>query len=195
VLGAFLASLFVLLTLTRVLYGAGGWLPIAIAAICFAVVVLFGPVVLYAVRRAGVLPEPVSRHRTVLALAADTAGLGVLLVVVFAVSGEWRLLATQALPIAGLAVVFVWVSALVIRYVPLAGGYRAAIVVAFVPLYSYVVFNPLVDRIVDDRRDSPVDLTRWDAAHIDGNVWLLMILTGLLAAAVLAAAQALRPRR
>jgi len=118
VVGGFLLSLAALLVVVRVLYSSGHWLPVAITSVLFATVVVLGPVAL----RALPLPAPVASHRTMLALAVDTVGLTVLLLAVFWTRDDLHTLATRGLPIAGVAVLFAWVPALVIRYVPLSGS-------------------------------------------------------------------------
>jgi transcriptional regulator with XRE-family HTH domain len=191
VLAASLTSLVALLVLVRLLYGSGPWLPIALTAILLAVVVVIGPVALRSWRP----PSPLDRHRTVLALAADTVMLGLLLLVVMATRHQLHLLVTRALPIAGLSVVYAWATALVVRYLPVAALYRAALVAALLSLYTYFVFLPLVPRVVHEQQARPVDLSRWHDPYLNGNIALLVLIGGLLVATVLAAAQALRPRR
>jgi transcriptional regulator with XRE-family HTH domain len=194
VVGMFLASLIALLGVIRLLYGKGSgaeWLPIAIASVLFAALVVFGPIVLWLTA----LPLPFAQHRTVIALAADTAGLAVLLAVILPTVGRTHELLTRAYPIAGLAAVFPWLGALVIRYVPLNGLLRAGIVVAFAGVYEYLVFTPLIRHIVPDSQPRSVDLSRWHDPYINGNVELLTLTGCLLAAAILGLAGALsRPR-
>jgi len=182
VVGAFLLGLGALLVIVRLLYSDGHWLPIAITAVLFAVLVLLAPVAL----RGLVLPAPLTRHRTVLALAADTLGLGILLLVIFWADDDLHTLTHRALPIAALAILFVWVPALVIRYLPVAGLLQAAVVIAFVGVYEFSLFNPLVRRILDEHPANPIDLSRWHDPYINGNVSVVVVLTSLAVAGVLA---------
>ncbi|HEY5231820.1 MAG TPA: helix-turn-helix transcriptional regulator, partial [Galbitalea sp.] len=76
-LGGFVISIVALLSVVWLLSGRGSWLPIPITAVVFAVVVIFGPLGLAQIS----LPTAVSRHRTVIALALDTVGLAILLLV------------------------------------------------------------------------------------------------------------------
>ncbi|MCL2781111.1 MAG: helix-turn-helix domain-containing protein [Actinomycetia bacterium] len=188
VLASFLVSVIVLLVLVRALYGSGSWLPIPIAAVLFATVVVFGPIAL----RAVAVPPPLGRHRTVLALAADTVALVLLLLVVMLAVGQPRVFLTRALPIAGLALVCPWAIALVIRYLRVAGLYRAAIVIAFLSLYSYFALVPTINRISGDRTSNPINLSQWREPYLNGDIGLVTLLAGLLVAAVLAATQAQR---
>lgn len=189
VLGAALVSLFALLAIVRLLYSDdGAWLVIAICALLFAAVLIFGPVWL-AVRP---LPLPAGRHRTVIALAADTVALVLLLLVILTATGQPGLFATRALPIVAISAVLPWMVALVIRYLPVAGLYRAAIAIAAGGLYTYGVLQPAIEWLTGDQQARPVDLGRWDYPYINGNVNALTVVACLLAAGVLALAAALR---
>ncbi|AYG02652.1 helix-turn-helix domain-containing protein [Gryllotalpicola protaetiae] len=189
VLGAGLFSLFALLAIVRLLYSDdGGWLLIAICAVMFAAVLVFGPI-WFATRP---LPTPVSHHRTVLALGADTVALVLLLLVIALVNGDLASFVTQSLPITAVCLVMPWVIALVIRYLPIAGLYRAGIAVAFAGVYLFAVLQPALDRLTGDHQERPVDLGRWQAEYINGNVNVLTLIGTVLIGAVLALAAALR---
>ena len=69
-------------------------------------------------------------HGRVLALGIDTLGLLVLLLVIFVSIGRPELLGWPVLALAGIGLVPVWAIALVIRYVPISGLGRAAVVAA-----------------------------------------------------------------
>ncbi|MCL2514922.1 MAG: helix-turn-helix domain-containing protein [Microbacteriaceae bacterium] len=191
-LGAAVVSLFALLAITRLLYGGGGgWLLIAIGSVLFAGVLIFGPVWL-----AGrCLPGRAGRHRMVIVLAADTVALVLLVLLIHAATGRPAHLAAQALPIIGVSAVLPWLIALVIRYLPAAPLYRAAVAVAAGGLYVFAVLQPAIDHLAGNRETRPVDLGQWDAAHINGNVNALTAVACLLVAAVLAVAAALRGSR
>jgi len=192
VLGAALLSLFALLAIVRAMYSDGGsWLLIAISSVLFAVVLVFGPIVL----AAQPLPQAAARHRLILALGADTVALVLLLFVIMASVGRLDLLATQALPIAALCAVLPWAVALVIRYLPLSGLYRAAIAVALVGVYSYAILRPAIDWVSGWQREQLVDLGRWHGDYINGNVNVLSLVLCLLVGMVLALAAAVRGGR
>lgn len=187
---AFIASLFAVLIVSWLLYERGEWLPIALASVAFAAVVLLS---IPAVTQ---VPVPLSwrRHRTLGALALITIAYAVFLPIVMIASGNGSILFSQAIPISALVAILAWVSALVAVYLPVAGLYRAAIVVAFVATYNFYVLNPAIARLSGERVLNPVNLARWHDPYINGNVSLLVLLGCLLLAAVLALAGALRHR-
>ena len=184
-LGAFVVSVFALLTVIWAQNGQGSWLPVPITSIVFAAVLIFGPILLTRLP----LASPASRHRTVIALGVDTVVLAALLLVSL---GDPFLWATQALPIAAIALVIPWAAALVIRYLPLSGLFRAAIVVAFVGIYSCVVLQPAIALVDHDRQQHPVNLGQWHEVYIAGNVSVLVLIGSLLVAAILGITAALR---
>ena len=189
-LGAFVLSIFALLSVVWLQNGHGSWLPVPITAILFAVVVIFGPIWLAGLA----LPEPASHHRTVIALGLDTVALAILLLVAVGDPIHWL---TVALPIATIALVIPWVTALVIRYLPLAGLFRATIVIAFVSLYGCLFLQPAVNWVTHGTRTQPVDFSQWHDVYIGGNVTVLVLIGSLLVAAALAIVGALQrqPRR
>ena len=187
-LGAFVASTFILLTVIWVMTGLGAWLPIPMAAILFAVVIIFGPIWL----AQSSVPAPASRHRTVIALGADTVALALLLLVVMVIAGEFPLWVTRSLPIAAIALVIPWAVALFVRYLPIAGLFRAAIAIAFAGSYSSLVLQPAIAWIAHERAGLTVDFSRWDHATISGNVAILSLAACILVAVILAVAASLR---
>jgi transcriptional regulator with XRE-family HTH domain len=187
VLGASVVSLVALLSVVWLQYGHGTWLPIVITAVLFAVVLVFGPIVLARLS----LPSPASQHRTVVALGLDTIALAILLLVAVGDLSAWF---GQALPIAAIALVIPWASALVIRYLPIAGLFRAAIVTAVVSIYGGLFLQPAISWLTHDTERRPVDFGQWHDSYIGGNVSMLVVIGSLLVAAILAIAAALRHR-
>jgi transcriptional regulator with XRE-family HTH domain len=184
-LGAFVLSLFALLIVVWLQNGQGTWLAIAITAILFAAVLIFGPILLARLP----LPSPVSAHRTVIALGLDTVVLAVLLLVAGGAPVLW---VTRALPIAAIALVIPWATALVIRYLPLSGLFRATIVLAFVSVYSCVLLQPAIALVDHHTQARPVDFSQWHDIYIGGNVTVLVLIGSVLVAAILGVAAALR---
>jgi len=184
-LGAFVLSITALLTVAWLQNGQGTWLPVPITAILFAVVLIFGPMWLAGLS----LPSPASRHRTVIALGLDTVALAVLLLVAVRDPFLW---VTQALPIAAIALVIPWATTLVIRYLPLAGLFRATIVLAFVSIYGCVILQPAIALVDHDTQPRPIDFSQWNNIYIGGNVSVLVLIGSLLVAVILAIAAALQ---
>jgi transcriptional regulator with XRE-family HTH domain len=187
-LGAFVLSVTALLTVIWLETGRGGWLPIPVTAILFAVVVVFGPIWL----SGSSLPAPASRHRTVIALGLDTIALAALLLVA---TGDPVVWLTRALPIAAIALLIPWGTALAIRYLPISALFRAAIVLAFVSIYGTVLLQPAIAWVDHDTQARPVDFSQWHDLYIGGNVSALVLIGSLLVAVVLALAAALRRGR
>lgn len=184
VLGAATLSLGALLGVVALLYGYGLWLPIAFAAVVFAIGIVFTPIVL----RSSALSSPLASHVTVLSLAIDTVLLGLFLLIVFASLGQMDEFFDPALALAGIGAVPVWVIALVIRYLPGGGLVKAGVAVALVG-----VFVPATRRGVDAVLGSSAspfgaDFSRWTDATIQGNIEVLIIIgCGLVSAALLIA--------
>lgn len=189
-LTAFVASVIALLVIIWAESGGGTWLPVPITAILFAVVVIFGPLWLAGLS----IPDAAGRHRAVIALALDTLALALLLLVASLAAGDPGDWFTRALPIAAIALVIPWAVALIIRYLPVAGLFRAAIVIAFAGVYSCVLLQPGIGLITGENRSQPIDFSRWNDNYISGNVNALILMASLLVAVILAIAAALRRR-
>jgi transcriptional regulator with XRE-family HTH domain len=185
-LGGFVGSILLLLVIIWAESGGGTWLPVPITAILFSAVVIFGPLWLAGLS----IPEPAGHHRTVIALGFDTVALSVLLLVASLAAGDPGDWATRALPIAAIALVIPWAAALVLRYLRIACLFRAAIVTAFVGVYSCVVLQPAIGLVTGETRAQPIDFSQWHGDYISGNVNALILIASLLVAAVLALAAA-----
>lgn len=182
VLGTFLVSLFALFAVAWATSDGGEWLPIAVVSDLFAVVVLLGPVALWELA----LPAPLTRHRLVVALGLDTVALVVLLFVVMLATGQLDTWWGQTVPITAAALVYPWVVALVIRYLPVSRLNQAAIVLAFSGVFVWV-FPSVVGRLTNEPA-RPVDLGQWRDPYIDGNVSFIILIVCFAVAAILAAA-------
>jgi transcriptional regulator with XRE-family HTH domain len=177
--GAFLVSLFATFTVAWATNGGGRWLPIAIAAVLLAVVVLLGPIALLE----SPIPVPWSRHRVVLALGIDTVALSGFLYVVMLASDQLDTWWSRTVPITASALAFPWVIALMMRYLPVSRLNRAAAVLGFTGVYVWV-FRLFVGRITNEP-DRGVNLEQWRDPYIDGNVLVLTVILCLTAAAIL----------
>ena len=177
--GAFLVSLFGTFTVAWATNGGGEWLAMAIAAVLLAVVVLLGPIAL----RESPLPVPLSRHQLVAALGLDTVALVGFLFVVMLASGQLDTWWTRTVPITATALIFPWVVALVIRYLPVSRMSRGAIVVGFTGAFAWVV-HFVVERITSGSNPR-VDFGQWRDPYIAGNVLIITLITCLAIAAIL----------
>lgn len=124
VLGASVLSLFALFGTAALIAGTGAWVPIAVSAVLFAIIVVFGPVWLYR----SSLPQPFGRHLTVIALLIDTIALALLLLVIMISIGRIDLWVSPGLVIVAIGAVPAWVMAMMIRYLPLRAAFVAALV-------------------------------------------------------------------
>jgi transcriptional regulator with XRE-family HTH domain len=177
---AALASLGLLLASIEALTSAG-FLGIAGAAILFAAVVIWGPL---ALRSFGA--SWLRMHSAMISVVVDAAALTLMLAVILGAVGQGQAFVEIALPLVaggfGLAMVMV----LVLRYLPLRGLQRAA-VVCLIAAGVAVLASPLVDVVLEGGPVvlAPVDLATWSAVTVNGNV------TALAAMALVAAAVAL----
>lgn len=184
-------SLFALLLVVWLNYTQGSWLTISLAALLFTLVVVFGPILLRKFEPA----TPLNRHCTVLALAIDTAALVAFLVIIFVALERLDLLATPVLPIAAIGLVPVWLVALVIRYLPVNGLGKAAVVLLIVGVCAYGV-QFAVNRVLGEpAEEGHLDLTSWNESTINSNVQLLVLVGTVLIAVALGIAAAVRGSR
>lgn len=183
-------SLGALLLVVWLSYAPGSWFAVAGAAILFGMVVVFGPIWLWLLE----LPDSLARHRMVLALGIDTIGLVALLLVIFVSLDRFDLWVWPVLALAGIGLAPVWGIALVIRYLPINGLGRAAVVVALGGASVFAV-DLAVSRVLGEDRYGQLDLTRWDSVTISANVQFFVLVGMLLLAAVLGVMAVVRARR
>jgi transcriptional regulator with XRE-family HTH domain len=190
-LGAFLISLFSLLGVVRLLYG-GTFFTVAVTSVLFAVILVFLPIAVHQAR----LPGTLRRHRTALVLGANSLALLLFLFIVLASTHNLHAYVPVALPVAVTGLAFVWIVTLVIRYLPILGLYRAAIVVALTGAFVWIagpVFNALASGTKADFER--VDFGTWTVPYIGGNVAMLVLLACLVASAVLCVMAIIRHSR
>lgn len=183
-------SLGLLLVIVWSSSGSGSWLVITLMAVLFVLILIFGPIWLNLLD----LPNGLGRHRTVVALAIDSVALILFLLVVLVSTGHPGSWADTAVPVSIIALVPVWIVALVIRYLPVNGLGRAAVVVAIFGL-CVITIDRAVLLVVDESHDQVLDLGRWQPETIGANVQFLVFLGALAAAVVLGVAAASRRRR
>lgn len=184
-------SLGALLLVVWLGYAPGAWLPITCTAILFGLILVFVPILL----RDRQLPGELQKHRMVLALAIDTLALFALLLVIFVATDRVELFLSRVLAIAAIGIAPMWSIALVIRYLPVNGLGKAAVVVAFSGGIAYAI-QPAIDRLLGEAPESlRFDFTQWNASTISANVQFLVLLGALLIAAGLSIAATVRARR
>lgn len=190
-LGASLLSLTALLLIVRAQFAPGPWVWIVLAAVAFAAILVFAPILL------GIAPLPagLAQHRTVLSLAIDTVALALFLGVIALATGLPGTWLTMMLPLAAIGVIPVWTIALVIRYLPGTGLWAAAVVTAVL-----AVCTPAIDwavaRVVGDRFVWNPDLADWQTSTMESNIQLLVVIgLGLLALGFAVAALIVTKRR
>lgn len=190
-LGGATVSLLTLLLVVWLQFSGGPWLVVAASSVLFGLLIVFSPIWLAHVD----LPEPLSRHRTVLALAIDTLALVLLLLVILVALGRPELWARPALPIAGIAAAPIWIGALLIRYLPLPGLAVATVVTALAGVCALTI-DPAIAAVLGEQADGwALDLGTWDSETIDTNIRMLVFIAVMAAALLLgvaAVAQALR---
>lgn len=191
VLGASACSLFALLGVTALLYGGGVWITMTFASIVLGAIVIFGPIWLSGSRA----PKGIAGHATFWALLIDSVAIVIYLSVVLLVLGKSDLLVTPVLQLAAIGLAPVWAVALVIRYLPVRGHFRAAIAITLIVFYTVFV-QKLVDGVLGVPSETRLyDLTQWQPAYLGGNITLLVCAGLLLLAVVLAIVGAARTKR
>lgn len=176
-LGGSLVSLTALLLIVWAQYGGGGWIWIAITAVLFGVVLVFTPIVL----RAAKLPAPAGNHLTVISLGIMTVALVLFLGALALAIGRPELWLELMLPLAAIGAVPVWLSALILRYVPGPGFARAALVTLLGGV-SVLGIDWAVDRVLGLSWSWAPDLGMWNDDTLSPNILLLtMVAAGLLA--------------
>lgn len=184
-LGAFLTSLFGLLAVAQLLYG-GDYVTVAVASILFAAIVLFVPFV----RPWPSLPRQFARHRLVVILVVESLALLLLILVVLLKAGDAGSYFPVALPIAAFGLAFVWIGALLARYLPIPRLYRVAIIMVVVAVFAWVS-GPVFDALASGKAVAfkRVDFSSWELPFIQGNVQLIIALACVAVALLLCATE------
>lgn len=194
-LGGFTLSLELLL-LAACLYSGGDWFWMAATATLFGLGAIFLPVVLRE------LPRPLSGHKAVLYLGAETLLLSALLWAAGSYSGaDW--FPVPALPGALFGLAFPWGWALILRYAPMNIWWRRGACLGWGAILLPLV-NPVLDRLVVlgggtverlHRFWFQADFSRWgEDWYYNENVLLIFWLC-LMGAAALCVARALWTER
>ena len=194
-LGGFTLSLELLL-LAACLYSGGDWFWMAATATLFGLGAIFLPVVLRE------LPRPLSGHKAVLYLGAETLLLSALLWAAGSYSGaDW--FPVPALPGALFGLAFPWGWALILRYAPMNIWWRREACLGWGAILLPLV-NPVLDRLVVlgggtverlHRFWFQADFSRWgEDWYYNENVLLIFWLC-LMGAAALCVARALWTER
>lgn len=179
----FFASLCLLLAICC-LYTSGDWLGVTLTALIFAFSVVFAPLIL----RALPLPEPLYRHKTLLAFGLDTLLLFGLLAAGCAYAGCWEDFGRVACPSALYSLLLPWGVMALVRYVPVNGLFKTSICLVWAGVWGFLadgVFNVIVDGTYF--RLPSIDWSDWSAVNLSGNI-VALVFTVCLAAALLFAA-------
>ncbi|MEB4614783.1 helix-turn-helix domain-containing protein [Leucobacter sp. M11] len=186
VFGCALLSLCALLVVIALLTGPGPWLPLALASVLLAVVLVGTPFAL----RSVAVPTGTRRHGTLLSLGIGTLALIAFLFVVLSTIGRPELFVRPTLLLVAIGTTPVWLGALLIRYLPVSDLFRAALVAALAALTAWLA-SPLVSLALGEtpeQRLRHVDLTTWNTVTMSGNIQVVITLGLGLIAVVLAVA-------
>lgn len=180
-LGALTGSLILLLAVIRLVVG-GSFLTIATSSILFVALAIAMPR----------LFTHGQRHRAVLLTACYSALLLGYLLVVFLRIGKPELLLLIFGPIAALVLAPVWLGVAVCVYLPAAKLTRAGVVVIISGIAVWIS-APILESLLSWSPFSfyPVDLSRWIAPYLPGNVAFVVSVALILAGLVLSAASPL----
>jgi hypothetical protein len=185
-LGSFAASLTLLL-LVCAIYSGGDWFFVSIIPSIFGLSVIFAPFVLNQLPLKGFA----SRHKGLLAMGMNTLLLFAVVIVSGLygghVSADFWLLALQSTIS---ALLLPWGLFLIIRYLKTNGLIRAGLSVIFGALYISVI-NTIIEWFVTGEawfRFTGANLLKWDSyTQINANVYLLILITGLVTGVALLA--------
>lgn len=179
---AFTVSLLLLL-LSCSVYSGGRWFFVASCAVLFGLSVIFLPLVLRQIPFDGT----VAGHRGLIALAADTVLLYLLIVFCGAYAGNagyWR----PAFLITTVTAVFIWGLFLLIRYLKANGWIRAGLCFVLSGVFLSMLHD-IINWIIGGGWSlslAGADLRRWNTDQlINNNSYLLILLTGAVIGIVL----------
>ncbi|WP_205828326.1 helix-turn-helix domain-containing protein [Microbacterium sp. PF5] len=188
-LGASTVSLLALLLVVWLGSGQGSWLLIAVSGVLLAIVLVFTPIWL----SLPAVPAAVRQLNVLLTLVVGTVAILLFLLILLAALGRADRWATVAVPIAAIALIPVWIAALVIRYLPLNGLGIAAIVTA-IGAVATLVLDPAITSILGEPAPLPADLSRWQSDTIDANVLFLVVAGLVVVSAALGVASVVQAR-
>ncbi|TDP92637.1 helix-turn-helix protein [Leucobacter luti] len=183
VLGGALVSFVVLMTVVWAQFSRGPWIWLVITAVLFGLLLIFVPILL----RIAPLPAPLTRHRTVLSLAIDTVALVLFLGVVALATGQPEAWPSVMLPLAAIGAIPLWLSALIIRYLPGSPLWAAALV-SVVAAATVPTMQWAVSRVVGEPWSWNPELLIWSTDTIQSNIQVILVLSFVLIAVVLAVA-------
>ncbi|MCW2287628.1 hypothetical protein [Leucobacter luti] len=183
VLGGALVSFVVLMTVVWAQFSRGPWIWLVITAVLFGLLLIFGPILL----RIAPLPAPLTRHRTVLSLAIDTVALVLFLGVVALATGQPEAWPSVMLPLAAIGAIPLWLSALIIRYLPGSPLWAAALV-SVVAAATVPTMQWAVSRVIGEPWSWNPELLSWSTDTIQSNIQVILVLSFVLIAVVLAVA-------
>lgn len=181
-LGGFTVSLTALL-LVIALYSGGNWFFLAAVPALFGLSVVFMPYVVHQLP----LPGPLSRCKGLIVMVWDTLWLYALIVVcgLYAgTAGYWHI----APGITTVSALLPWALFLIIRYLRVNGFVKAGIAVAVTGIFMTLI-NDIIQWILGYGWQLTIknfNLFRWNSETINANVYLLILITSVAAAVVLA---------
>ena len=189
---SFTGSLLMLL-LTCCLYTRGDWFFGAAIPVLFGLAVPFLPGVLYQLPRRGLLRN----HKGLIAMTADTILLYATIVVGLSTSpdSDWHI----ALLSSVVALILPWTLFVIIRYLRANGFVRAGLsVMAGGIMLSLIndVTNWILDGVITRPALLTANLCQWHGdAAVNANVYLIMLLTGLIVGGALLVTGVIRKRK
>lgn len=181
-LGCFTVSL-ILLLLTTCLYSGGNWFFLAVIPILFGLSVLFAPFVINAIPLKGFA----ARNKGLFAMTVDS----ILLFAIITVSGlfnsysmdYWR----PALMVTVVCLLFPWVLFLIIRYLKANSFIKAGLSTIFGGVFLSMLETVLywITEGIFRTQFRDANLLAWNQSVIEANIFLLILLAGILVGGVL----------
>jgi hypothetical protein len=186
-IGSFTASLLLLL-LTTCLYAGGSWFFIAAIPVLFGLSLVFSPIVIHKLPLSGFVP----RHKGLLIMAINTVWLYATVIAAGLYSHFDSF--SKALLLTTVPALLPWILFAVIRYLKTNGWIRAGLCTivsgVFLSLIQDVIFR--IDQGIWDVNFLRADLFNWNYDTVTPNVYLLLLLTGVIAGITLIAIGMLR---
>ena len=181
-LGAFTGSL-ILLLMTCCLFTGGDWFWVATIPTLFGLSLIFLPFALRAIK----LPHNLSNHKTLMYFIVNTLFLFVTIFVSMGYAGNFNKDISIALQITAVSLVPAWLMMIVIRYLKINGLFKSSICLFISAIFTFIC-NSFLNVIIENKpfELQKVNFSDWSETYISGNINLIVALSLIAIALILA---------